>query len=464
MPRTSEHSATELGSRKARQRLPLRSSPYYAHIADGLTLGYRRAARGGTWIARRVVQSKLEGGAKGSARYEENALGSANDAVENVGMNFQQAQDVALAWFKQAALEEAGEVVSGPYTVSQAMAEYVTNRERIKRKTLAATRSAIKAHIDPHLGSIQLSKLTKSKIKQWFEALASSAPRTRTGFVKERRMVERNVKGKIKRQYRERVTAERVTLDPAFSAFNPEDKEVQRKRQATANRILTILKAGLNHAVKVNDRQANRQAWQDVKPFHKVDVPKIIYLEMDEVTVFLGASADDLGTIVRGALLTGCRYGELANMLIEHFYPQQEQIYITESKNGEARFVELTEEGIAFFTALVKGRSNGENIFLRSNGKPWKKSEQKRPMDEALAASKINKPVTFHVLRHTYASHLAMNGTPMRTIADQLGHKDTRITERHYAHLSRKHVRDTIRRNLPSFGLGNDSQQASHTS
>ena len=46
-----------------------------------------------------------------------------------------------------------------------------------------------------------------------------------------------------------------------------------------------------------------------------------------------------------------------------------------------------------------------------------------------------------------------MNQTPMRVIADQLGHKDTRITERHYAHLGRAFVRETIRTRLPNFGL-----------
>jgi len=98
-------------------------------------------------------------------------------------------------------------------------------------------------------------------------------------------------------------------------------------------------------------------------------------------------------------------------------------------------------------------------MFSRSNGKAWKKSEQQRPMNEACNAAKIEQ-VTFHILHHAYASHLAMNQTPMRVIADQLGHKDTRITERHYAHLGRAFVRETIRARLPHFGLIEPSQVA----
>jgi integrase len=91
-------------------------------------------------------------------------------------------------------------------------------------------------------------------------------------------------------------------------------------------------------------------------------------------------------------------------------------------------------------------------MFFRANGKPWKTSEQKRPMDKACSESKVD-GVTFHVLRHTYASQAVMNGVPVAVVAEQLGHKDTRITERHYAHLCRSFKQEIIRTNLPSFGF-----------
>jgi integrase len=45
-------------------------------------------------------------------------------------------------------------------------------------------------------------------------------------------------------------------------------------------------------------------------------------------------------------------------------------------------------------------------------------------------------------------------GVPMAVIAKQLGHADTRMTEKHYAHLAPNHVADTIRANFPNLGLG----------
>jgi integrase len=46
-----------------------------------------------------------------------------------------------------------------------------------------------------------------------------------------------------------------------------------------------------------------------------------------------------------------------------------------------------------------------------------------------------------------------MRGVPLAVIAEQLGHADTRITQRHYAHLSPSYVADTIRAKMPTLGI-----------
>jgi integrase len=65
-------------------------------------------------------------------------------------------------------------------------------------------------------------------------------------------------------------------------------------------------------------------------------------------------------------------------------------------------------------------------------------------MREACAHAGITPAVGFHVLRHTHGSLLAMRAVPMAVIARQLGHADTRMTEKHYAHLAPNYVADTI--------------------
>lgn len=118
----------------------------------------------------------------------------------------------------------------------------------------------------------------------------------------------------------------------------------------------------------------------------------------------------------------------------------------------------LTDEAEACFAGWTQGKRPSEHIFLRGDGKVWGASHQKRPLDAASKRAGISPAVTFHILRHTHGSHLAMSGVPMGLIAAQLGHADTRMTEKHYAHLAPSYVAQTIRANFPALDLSADSK------
>ena len=64
--------------------------------------------------------------------------------------------------------------------------------------------------------------------------------------------------------------------------------------------------------------------------------------------------------------------------------------------------------------------------------------------------------MTFHELRHTYASMLVNSGFALKVVADQLGHKDTRMVEEHYGHLCETAKREMIRSKSPVQGLTGD--------
>ena len=111
-------------------------------MQGGLSLGYRRGKRGGTWIAR----------VHDDDGYRFSPLGKSNDLAESLGMSFQAAQDAARLWLEGLPHLAASEPIPEPYTVERVMDLYVTQRESVKRKALRATRTAIKAHILPSLG------------------------------------------------------------------------------------------------------------------------------------------------------------------------------------------------------------------------------------------------------------------------------------------------------------------------
>jgi integrase len=225
-----------------------------------------------------------------------------------------------------------------------------------------------------------------------------------------------------------------------------------RRRRATANRVLTYLKAALNHAWRAGAVPSD-DAWRRVKPFKSVDAPLVRYLSRDEITRFLNSCQGAFRDLVQLALLTGCRYGELCRLKVADYNPDVGTLTIREAKSGQVRHVTLTEEAPEFIEGLIAGRSPDDSLLRRDDGRAWKRAEQLRPMREVCTRTSIRPAVGFHVLRHTHASILAMRGVPMAVIARQLGHADTRMTERYYAHLAPNYVSDTIRANFPRLTI-----------
>jgi integrase len=143
-------------------------------------------------------------------------------------------------------------------------------------------------------------------------------------------------------------------------------------------------------------------------------------------------------------------------MTVGDFNPDAGVITIRESKAGKPRHVVLTDEGRQFFAQCTAGTLADDLIFTRADGGAWRKSNQKRPMLEACQRAKIRPAISFHGLRHTHGSILAMRAVPIAVIAEQLGHADTRMTEKHYAHLAPNYVADTIRAHFPTLGIADE--------
>ncbi len=387
-----------LENRTNRLTLP-QGTRHWRTIGKGLALGYRRGKNGGTWYLRRESEGN---------RYTIKSVGIADDYrdADNVEVfNYFQAQERVRERAKQQTLDGVS------YTVENAINDYLL-WFKANRKSYEATRATCHRHIVPSFGKHLVCDLKTPDIRSWRDELVSSK--------------------------------------------NLTDPEKIRAAKATANRILTSLKAALNLAFD-DDHVASDLAWRKVRPFEKVDIARIRYLSQQESKRLINACAGDFRYLVQAALLTGARYGELTKLDCACYNPDSKTIFIADSKSGKPRYIPLNDEGARFFDRVVAGKLGHETIFVKDDGQPWGKSHQSRPMKEACEVAKIFPPATFHHLRHTYASLLAAENTPLQIISIALGHSDTRITEKHYAHLLPSHIHATIRKNLPSFGIQEDN-------
>jgi integrase len=198
---------------------------------------------------------------------------------------------------------------------------------------------------------------------------------------------------------------------------------------------------------------ASDDAWRRVRPFPDASAARIRYLQPPECKRLINASQPGFRELVQAALLTGCRYAELAALTVDDFNADSGTIAIRRSKTGKSRHVVITTEGVQFFSRQALGKAGDALLLPRADGTIWTKSAQARPMRAACHAAKIAPPMSFHGLRHTWASLTVMNGAPLLVVAKNLGHTDTRMVEKHYGHLAPSFIADEIRRAAPRFGI-----------
>jgi integrase len=387
----------------SRAKLKRGRQPHWRAIIPGrVHLGYRRkpGAAVGWWLLRRYADG----------RYSVETLGRADDG-DGHGLSFEAAEELARS--------RCG-TVPGRLTVRRAMMAYVAYLEAQGKSTDDAV-GRIGAHILPVLGDIPVAELTSTRIREWLADLAQSQAMLRSGAVG-----RRNV-----RQH------------------DPHDAEAVRARRNSANKVLSMLKAGLNHAFDeglVNDNTA----WgRRVRAFNAGAARKR-FLSIDESRRLLDACPPDLRSLVRAGLETGCRLSELLRLQCDDFNASSGTVHVRKSKSGRERHVVLTASGITFFAGVAAARP-GQMLFARDDGRRWDKSAMRRALTAANRRAGLVS--SFHALRHSWASLAAMAGVPLTVIAANLGHASTRVTEKHYAHLAPSFVRDAIRTGAPRFDV-----------
>ena len=402
-----------LETRSGRLKLDRKDGPYFwRQMSVGAFVGYRKLnPKAGKEIAGNWYVRYLHNVTK---TYKKKKLATADDYADENGttiLNFRQAQAEANK------VIDADQTPNG-YTVSDAIDGYILSYKKENspsKRTLKTTLSVINKHIKPELGRLMVNDLEFGHLNKW-----------------------------------------RLALAPDSDEEDEEERyEIERKRKASANRVLTYLKAMLNYAYANIKEIKDDSAWRKLKPFKNVGAENVRPLSLSEVKRLLNACDPDFRLLVRAALYTGCRYGELITMKVNAFDSVLRRVIATKrtAKNSVTRQMSLNEDGLIFFKQVIAGKIGKVLIFLTSEGEAWGDSQQKRRMDDACEIAKIEPAATFHNLRDTYASILVSEGVPMRSVADLLGHSDTRITERCYAQFQQSVTDKLVMEHLPSFGV-----------
>jgi integrase len=414
MPRSVRDANLE--TRTARSRLKARHEPYFRMIEPGVHLGYRKLAGSpGKWLVRRYM---------GDGSYSRDNL-RATDGTFVIADDYSDADGELILTFSQAQerakTRKSAAASRGSYTVNEALDDYFKflEGEGKSAHSIYDTRQRAAAFIGPKLGKLKVAALTADRLRDWRDELVRTAPRLRTRKDAEQR--HRELKG---------------------------GPDAVRARRSSANRTRTVFFSALNHAFRERKVESDA-AWRAVSPFRNVEAARLRYLQVAEAKRLINACDPEFRLLVQAALQTGARYGELCSLMAMDFDPDAGTLAIRQSKSGKPRYVILTDEGLALFKQLTAGRAGNDPMF----GKLWGPSHQIRPMAEAVKRAKIAPAISFHGLRHTWASLAVMNGMPLMVVARNLGHVDTKMVEKHYSHLSSSYVAEAVRKSAPRFGF-----------
>lgn len=386
--------SSALENRTQRLKLPVAKKPIFVRVGIGVSLGYRRNQTAGTWVLR-VADGK--GGAWTSA------IGRADDYEDADGsevFDYWEAQDRA-----KTAARRGRKGASGlePLTVHVAAETYLQWLAAKNVRTAADTRGRLEKHFLPRFGAKLVSTLTKTVLDGWLASMVATS----------------------------------------------DDLEKVRRSKDSANRVLSMVKALLNHAIRdAANGLSDDSAWRLVKPFHGASKARDVRYTDEEVRRLV-SSAPDTATanLITGAFLTGARYGELAEARISHFDRQARTLRVNVGKTG-ARTIVLQKSAVEFFSRLLSGRLQEAFLFIRADGNRWKRSDQTRPVKDALKAAGLPLEGSIYALRHTYISKAIEGGVPLNIIADNCG-TSVRMIEKTYAKVLAERRRHFIEAGAP---------------
>lgn len=234
-----------------------------------------------------------------------------------------------------------------------------------------------------------------------------------------------------------------------IDAFLAEQRD-QKKATSSISRLISSLRKFYQWLVRQNIQKLN--------PMLEIDSPKKrrplpVALTTVEVTDLLKQPdiKKKLGLRDRALLetlyATGIRVSELINLKFTDLHEELKLVKVF-GKGSKERLIPISKVALSWIDSykekvrdplILKVGKNTDFIFLNSRGGSLTRQAVWQIIKHYCKLAGIQKNVTPHTLRHTFATHLLENGADLRVVQEILGHWDISTTQI-YTNLSQKHV------------------------
>ena len=159
-------------------------------------------------------------------------------------------------------------------------------------------------------------------------------------------------------------------------------------------------------------------------------------------------------TIIEVLYGTGIRVSELVNLKLSNIFFKENILKIT-GKGNKERFVPLGRVASAEIKKYKESRDRlkiddkfSDILFLNKYGRCLTRSMIFKIISDASRSMSLEKKISPHTLRHSFATHLLKNGADLRTIQLILGHESITTTEI-YTHLDTFHLEEVLKKYHP---------------
>ena len=234
-----------------------------------------------------------------------------------------------------------------------------------------------------------------------------------------------------------------------IDAFLAEQRD-QKKATSSISRLISSLRKFYQWLVRQNIQKLN--------PMLEIDSPKKrrplpVALTTVEVTDLLKQPdiKKKLGLRDRALLetlyATGIRVSELINLKFTDLHEELKLVKVF-GKGSKERLIPISKVALSWINSykekvrdplILKVGKNTDFIFLNSRGGSLTRQAVWQIIKHYCKLAGIQKNVTPHTLRHTFATHLLENGADLRVVQEILGHSDISTTQI-YTNLSQKHI------------------------
>ncbi len=208
----------------------------------------------------------------------------------------------------------------------------------------------------------------------------------------------------------------------------------QRVSHSYANQAINAIKFMFKIVLKKENI-----VYELARPKKEKKLPNV--LSEEEVLKILNALSNTKHKAILYLIYSsGLRVSEVVRLKAKDIDSKRMMIHIHQGKGGKDRYTMLSESALQILRRYYSEERPDEWIFPGANGDSFiTERTVQRIFQNACQKAKINRNVSVHCLRHSFATHLLEGGTDIRYIQELLGHSSSKTTEI-YTHVTQSSI------------------------